>query len=243
MAKSVWTPCCAHPERIEIVEDSFESFFAATAIDASNCCIAAFAENIVPIDRFVNMSLLYLCIAALSLEMVPATILIKKYGNRRLYDTSSSRYVNLEDLAAHIRAGRELKVVDAKTGQDLTRVVLTQIITEDAKDKPTGLPLELLRQLIIASDEVRQEFLMWYLKSAFDTYQKLQDTVQNRLSEVQSAILSPVEMMKRFLGGPGSGVAINPDYELNALRKRVAELEAQLQKPARAGRSVKRSKR
>ncbi len=175
--------------------------------------------------------------------MVPATILIKKYGNRRLYDTSSSRYVNLEDLAAHIRAGRELKVVDAKTGQDLTRVVLTQIITEDAKDKPTGLPLELLRQLIIASDEVRQEFLMWYLKSAFDTYQKLQDTVQNRLSEVQSAILSPVEMMKRFLGGPGSGVAINPDYELNALRKRVAELEAQLQKPARAGRSVKRSKR
>ena len=91
-------------------------------------------------------------------------------------------------------------VVDAKTGQDLTRVILTQIITEDAKDKPTGLPLELLRQLIMASDEVRQEFLMWYLKSAFDTYQKLQDTVQNRLSEVQSAILSPVDMMKRFLG-------------------------------------------
>jgi Uncharacterized protein conserved in bacteria len=94
-------------------------------------------------------------------------------------------------------------VVDAKTGKDLTRVTLTQIITEDAKDKPTGLPLELLRQLIIASDEVRQEFLMWYLKSAFDTYQKLQDTVQNRLSEVQSAVLSPVDLMKRFLGATG----------------------------------------
>jgi len=77
---------------------------------------------------------------------------------------------------------------------------MTQIITEDAKDKPTGLPLELLRQLIMASDEVRQEFLMWYLKSAFDTYQKVQDTVQDRLSEVQSAIFSPVDMMKRFLG-------------------------------------------
>lgn len=163
--------------------------------------------------------------------MTPSPILIKKYGNRRLYDTAGSRYVNLEDLAAHIRAGREVRVVDAKTGKDLTRVVLTQIITEDAKDKPTGLPLELLRQLIIASDEVRQEFLMWYLKSAFDTYQTLQDTVQNRLNQVQSAVLSPVEMMKRFLstGTPASARA-NAETELESLRRRIAELEGQLQK-------------
>src|ERR1700751_5349831 len=129
-----------------------------------------------------------------------ASVLIKKYGNRRLYDTAASRYVNLDDIAAFIREGRDVQVVDAKTGRDLTRVTLTQIITEDAKDKPTGLPLELLRQLIIASDEVRQEFVMWYLKSAFDSYQKVQDAVQNRLGEVQSAILSPVETMQRFLG-------------------------------------------
>ena len=176
--------------------------------------------------------------------MKPAGIVIKKYGNRRLYDTAGSRYVNLDDLAQHVRAGREVRVVDAKTGQDLTRVTLTQIITEDAKDKPTGLPLELLRQLIIASDEVRQEFLMWYLKSAFDTYQKLQDTVQNRLSEVQSAVLSPVDMMKRFLGAatpgkPGS----QPPNEVDALRKRVAELEAQLQKPAQRKRSTRKKRR
>jgi polyhydroxyalkanoate synthesis repressor PhaR len=165
--------------------------------------------------------------------MKPAEIVIKKYGNRRLYDTAGSRYVNLDDLAQHVRAGREVRVVDAKTGQDLTRVTLTQIITEDAKDKPTGLPLELLRQLIIASDEVRQEFLMWYLKSAFDTYQKLQDTVQNRLSEVQSAVLSPVDMMKRFLGAATPGKASSqPPNEVESLRKRVAELEAQLRKPA-----------
>jgi polyhydroxyalkanoate synthesis repressor PhaR len=165
--------------------------------------------------------------------MKPSAILIKKYGNRRLYDTAGSRYVNLDDLAAHIRAGREVQVVDAKTGQDLTRVVLTQIITEDAKDKPTGLPLELLRQLIIASDEVRQEFLMWYLKSAFDTYQTLQDTVQNRLSQVQSAVLSPVEMMKRFLG-TGAPATSQPkaETEVESLRQRVAELESQLQKSA-----------
>jgi len=163
--------------------------------------------------------------------MTPSPILIKKYGNRRLYDTAGSRYVNLEDLAAHIRAGREVKVVDAKTGKDLTRVVLTQIITEDAKDKPTGLPLELLRQLIIASDEVRQEFLMWYLKSAFDTYQTLQDTVQNRLNQVQSAVLSPVEMMKRFLGtGTPASARANAETEVESLRRRIAELEGQLQK-------------
>ena len=171
--------------------------------------------------------------------MKSSVILIKKYGNRRLYDTAGSRYVNLDDLAAHIRAGREVRVVDATTGQDLTRVILTQIITEDAKDKPTGLPLELLRQLIIASDEVRQEFLMWYLKSAFDTYQKLQDTVQNRLSEVQSAVLSPVDMMKRFLGAANSATRKSDSEEVESLRKRVAELETQLGKAA----TRKRAKR
>ena len=172
--------------------------------------------------------------------MNPSPVVIKKYGNRRLYDTAGSRYVNLEYIAALIREGRELKVVDAKTGQDLTRVTLTQIITEDAKDKPTGLPLELLRQLIVASDEVRQEFVMWYLKSAFDTYQKVQDTVQSRLGEVQSAILSPVDMMKSFLGTapapspPPQKQKVETEPEMDALRKRVAELEARLQKGARA---------
>ena len=175
--------------------------------------------------------------------MKSAEIVIKKYGNRRLYDTAGSRYVNLDDLAPHVRAGREVRVVDATTGQDLTRVTLTQIITEDAKDKPTGLPLELLRQLIIASDEVRQEFLMWYLKSAFDTYQKLQDTVQNRLSEVQSAVLSPVDMMKRFLGAaPGTSASQQPN-EVDSLRKRVAELEAQLRKPAQRKPSTRKRRR
>jgi polyhydroxyalkanoate synthesis repressor PhaR len=154
------------------------------------------------------------------------TVVVKKYGNRRLYDTAGSRYVNLDDIAALIREGKEVQVIDAKTGRDLTRVTLTQIITEDAKDKPTGLPLELLRQLIIASDQVRQEFVMWYLKSAFDTYQKVQDAVKNRLTEVESAIMSPVDMMKRFLTGNTPPPASTTESELDTLRKRVAELEA-----------------
>jgi polyhydroxyalkanoate synthesis repressor PhaR len=162
-----------------------------------------------------------------------STVVIRKYGNRRLYDTGASRYINLDDIASFIREGKDVQIVDAKTGRDLTRVTLTQIITEDAKNKPTGLPLELLRQLIIASDEVRQEFIMWYLKSAFDTYQRVQDAVQNRLGEVQSAIKSPLELMQKFLAPASDPASKKPESELDALRKRVAELEAGLQKPKR----------
>jgi polyhydroxyalkanoate synthesis repressor PhaR len=156
-------------------------------------------------------------------------VIIKKYGNRRLYDTTTSRYVNLDDIAALIREGKEVRVEDAKTGRDLTRVTLTQIITEDAREKPTGLPLELLRQLIVASDQARQEFIMWYLKSAFDTYQAVQGAVQDRIGNMQSALLSPVESMKRFLAGSQPQPSSQGD-ELKALRRRVAELEARQKK-------------
>ena len=72
---------------------------------------------------------------------------------------------------------------------------------------------------------------MWYLKSAFDTYQKVQETVQSRLTEVQSAIFSPVDMMKRFLGGAAaSPPQAETDSELEALRKRVADLESRRRK-------------
>jgi len=166
----------------------------------------------------------------------PAAIVIKKYGNRRLYDTTGSRYVNLDDIAALIREGKEVRVEDAKTGRDLTRVTLTQIITEDAKEKPTGLPLELLRQLIVASDQARQEFIMWYLKSAFDTYQVVQSAVQNRIGNMQSALLSPVESVKRFLAS-SQPQPPSEDDELKSLRLRVAELETRLK------RSPKRKRR
>jgi polyhydroxyalkanoate synthesis repressor PhaR len=159
-------------------------------------------------------------------------VVIKKYENRRLYDTSASRYVNLDDIAAMIRNGKAVQVVDAKTREDLTRVTLTQIITEDAKDTPAGLPLELLRQLIVASDQTRQEFIMWYLKSAFDAYSAVQNAVQDRLGAVQSAIISPVESVRRLL----TGAAPSPTHaeersEVEILRKRVAELESQAKKP------------
>ena len=155
-------------------------------------------------------------------------LVIKRYPNRRLYNTSAGKYVNLGDVAAAVRQGREIKVVDAKSGEDLTRVILTQIIVEDAKEQPAGLPLELLRQLILASDQAGREFLMWYLSSAFDAYRKVQDTVQTRLSEVRSAALSPLNLMKNLLSGTAGSAT---DAELAHLRERVAELEARLKKP------------
>lgn len=170
-------------------------------------------------------------------------MVIKKYGNRRLYDTSTSRYVNLEEIAALIREGKPVQVVDAKSGEDLTRVTLTQIITEDAKDKPTGLPLELLRQLIVASDQTRQEFVMWYLKSAFETYKTVQDTVQNSLGEMQSTLLSPVESVKRLLTGPGRVSADEDQSELTALRRRVVELESRSRKTSPKKRTSRRKTR
>ncbi len=151
-------------------------------------------------------------------------VIIKKYGNRRLYDTSTSRYIKLEEIAALIRKGQEVRVVDANTGQDLTRVTLTQIIVEDAKGGPTGLPLELLRQLIVASDRAGREFVMWYLNSAFNAYQKVQESLQSGFNQVRSAALSPLQMMKGSIEGGDTD---------DALPKRIAEFETRLKKPAR----------
>lgn len=171
-------------------------------------------------------------------------VVIKKYANRRLYDTSGSRYINLEDIAALVRNGTEVQVVDAKTGEDLTRVTLTQVIVEDAKEQPTGLPLELLRQLIVASDHVGQEFIMWYLRSAFEAYQKVQSSLESRLTEMQSVALSPLQMMKKLIQGPAPEKATEIDgqpREMQELRRRIAELETRGPKPkSRAKRAKKR---
>jgi hypothetical protein len=135
----------------------------------------------------------------------------------------------LEDIAALIRNGTEVQVIDAKTGQDLTRVTLTQIILEDAKNQPSGVPLELLRQLIVAEDYVRQEFM----KSAFDTYSKMQDAWQSGLGEVRSATLSPLNAVSDFLDSMASPNKRGEAGEVQELRNRVAKLEARLKRPRR----------
>src|SRR5690348_17187944 len=126
-------------------------------------------------------------------------VLIRKYSDRRLYDTSASRYVKLEDVARMVRDGIDVRVVDARSGKDLTHVIMTQIIGEDARDREVALPLQLLTQLVRASDKATHDFLSWYLNSTLDLYKKAQDTVQTRLSDAKKAVTSPLEFVRNLL--------------------------------------------
>src|SRR6516162_5973252 len=149
--------------------------------------------------------------------MKTESVVVKKYSNRRLYDTSGSRYINLEDITALSRKGSDVKVVDARTGEDLTRPVLTQIIMEQAKEQPSGLPLDLLRQIIIATDHVQQRFLTWYLHTAFETYHKVQDALQSRLTDVSSAAMAPFQRVRELVAG---ALAPDAEAEIQRLRQR-----------------------
>lgn len=100
-------------------------------------------------------------------------IVIKKYENRRLYNTDASRYINLEGVAELVREGRKLQVIESKTGDDITRQVLTQIIVERAKGDDEGPPIEFLRDMVRASDRAYRDFLHWYLRGAADVYERL----------------------------------------------------------------------
>ncbi len=174
-------------------------------------------------------------------------VVLKKYGkNRRLYDTTAKRYVNLEELASMIRSGIDVQVIDSQTGEDITRVCLMQIVMEDTKEKPTGVPLELLRQLIIASDHVGREFIMWYLQSAFDTYKKVQGALESGLSEVQSAARSPLDLVRNFIQSSAASPRTPKrdavaDSEIQELRRRIAELESRQQKPKQTKRKAKKA--
>ena len=161
--------------------------------------------------------------------MSKPNVIIKKYSDRRLYDAGASRYVKLEDIAAMVREGIDLQVLDARTGKDLTTVVLTQIVMEDARERETALPLQLLRQLVRASDQATHDFLSWYLNSTLDLYQKAQTSVRTRLSEAKSVVSSPLEFVRGLIGGQQWPPAAESN-ETQELRRRVAELEARLAK-------------
>ena len=103
--------------------------------------------------------------------MSAKTVIIKKYENRRLYDTSNSRYVNLEDIAQMVREGTKVQVVDADSGEDLTRQVLTQIIAENAKVSDSAFPIDMLRQMVIASGRMGQEGMLGYMKAMSEMYE------------------------------------------------------------------------
>lgn len=106
------------------------------------------------------------------------TIVIRKYANRRLYDTGRSSYVTLEDLCEMIHEGQDFVVVDAKSNEDLTQSVLTQIIVEQEAKGEKILPCNFLRQLIRFYGDTRQAFLPEYLERSMRNFVQYQETME-----------------------------------------------------------------
>ncbi len=108
-------------------------------------------------------------------------IVVKKYANRRLYNTATSSYVTLEDLAKMIKAGGDFVVYDAKTGEDITRSVLTQIIVEQEQKGQNLLPISFLRQLIGFYGDSMQFLVPGYLEQAMIAFTGNQEQMRNSL--------------------------------------------------------------
>ncbi len=111
-------------------------------------------------------------------------VIIKKYANRRLYDTRKSSYITLEDLLNMTRSGEEFRVIDAKTEEDLTHNVLTQIIMEEEQRGQTLLPVDFLRQLISMYGDNMQAIVPQYLNASMDAFRQNQQQFQSALKGV-----------------------------------------------------------
>jgi polyhydroxyalkanoate synthesis repressor PhaR len=147
--------------------------------------------------------------------MAAETIVIKKYGNRRLYDSTHSRYVNLDEVAQLIRDGCDVQVVDAVTGEDRTRAVLTQIVVEQAKGDESAFPLDVLRQMVVASGRATNEAALTYMRAVFDMYQNAYRSVPS----LGGSAFPPVAR-------PPAPAAPAQQPDVDALKRRIEELES-----------------
>lgn len=180
-------------------------------------------------------------------------VIIKKYANRRLYNTETSSYITLEHLAAMTREGRDFKVVDAKTEEDITHNVLTQIIMEEEARGQTMLPVNFLRQLIALYGDSMQAMVPGYLEASMESFRRNQEQFK---SAVEGAFAnSPfAEIAKRNMamfeaaasafqpGGaanPAPGPAPAPAAsesagdDVSALKAELARLQEKIEKLAK----------
>lgn len=146
-------------------------------------------------------------------------LLIKKYSNRRLYDTEASRYVRLDELAEKIRAGADARVEDANSGADLTAPTLAQIIFED-RNAARLLPVPLLLQLIRMGDEPLADFLGRYVSWALDMYMQARGGLGNLYNPFAGLRSFVPSVWPRKAAAPAS----EEGGELAELRREVAEL-------------------
>ena len=156
-------------------------------------------------------------------------ILVKKYGNRRLYDTESSKYVNLDELAALIRAGHEIKVVDVGNGDDLTREVLLQILMETMHGADL-LPTGLLRRIIRSTgDGPAERLLRTQISSGLEVLSTQMDQLETLFRTAPPPPEPPKAKAERGSKPPESEEsAPEADRELDELRARLASLEKRL---------------
>lgn len=111
------------------------------------------------------------------------TLILKKYANRRLYDTEKSAYVTLEQLADCIRQGRIVQIVDAKTKDDVTDYILTQIVMEEAKNKKALLPVPALHMIIRYGDNLMGEFFEKYFNQTFQNFVSHKQAVDSQFQK------------------------------------------------------------
>lgn len=178
-------------------------------------------------------------------------IIIKKYANRRLYNTAKSSYVTLDHLAQMVREGQDFVVNDAKTGEDITRGVLAQIIfEEEAKEGNTMLPANFLRSLIRLYGDTLQGFVPGYLDASMETFAKNQERMREQVRQAFEAnpALANFEALARtnmewfenamrmfapFTAGMQKGQAGKPggkEVELDTLKRQLAAMQDQLNK-------------
>jgi polyhydroxyalkanoate synthesis repressor PhaR len=170
-------------------------------------------------------------------------VIIKKYANRRLYDTESSSYITLERLAEMVRQKREFKVVDARSGEDITHNVLTQIIMDEESRGQTLLPVSFLRQLIGMYGGQVGSMLPQYLEASLEAFQQGQSQMRQTL--VGAFAANPfAELARRNMElfqsaatgrspappSPGEG---GREAELERLRAELADLQAKVEKLTR----------
>jgi polyhydroxyalkanoate synthesis repressor PhaR len=169
-------------------------------------------------------------------------VLVKKYGNRRLYDTEQSRYVTLEQVGESVRGGKEVRVVDAKSGEDLTAATLAQIIIE-GRGAARLLPVPLLVQLIRMGDDALAEFLGQYVTWALEVYLQARQGAQ-AISPFNPFLSSPFAggLSRMFGMGPaahGEPVPRPPPAapatggDLAMLRREIDELKKSMKKKRR----------
>ncbi len=173
-----------------------------------------------------------------------APVVVKKYANRRLYNTESSSYITLDTLAEMVRGGRDFVVYDAKTGEDITRSVLTQIIVEEESKGRALLPTGFLRQLIGFYGDSMQSLVPKYLEQAMTNFAHQQEQMRSAMQQTMGNFFpfgmeevgrQNMAMMERAMSlfspfMPGEKAAgAKPEDEVAALRREVERLRGELE--------------